>query len=226
MSHSVQSHLSLDPAEYDRAIVAFIPGYVEMLRVGVEVLRRTVPAGGRVVDLGAGTGAFAHRVAMALPEARVHLIDVDAAMLARARERLASFGERVTFQEASFDGALPEADAFIASLSLHHIPNVDAKREVYRRIRAALRPGGVFVNADATMHEGEGLRSLTHELWADHLEGHGDTRAQAHARFAEWRGEDTYLPMAVELGLLRDAGFSTTDALWRSPPVTVIVGMP
>ena len=98
--------------------------------------------------------------------------------------------------------------------------------EPYRSIRAALRPGGVFVNADATMHEGERLRSLTHELWADHLEAHGDTRAQAHARFAEWRGEDRYLPMAVELGLLRDAGFQAADALWRSPPVTVIVGMP
>jgi tRNA (cmo5U34)-methyltransferase len=226
MGHSVENHLRVDPATYDTAIVAFIPGYEEMLRVGVEIVRRSIPAGGRVVDLGAGTGAFAHRVALAMPEARVHLIDVDGAMLARARERLAPFGERVTFQQGSFEDTLPEADAIVASLSLHHVRTLHAKRAAYRRILAALRPGSVFVSADATMHAEEPFAQLTRELWADHLVIHGDTRAQALARFDEWAAEDTYFGVAVELGLLREAGFTAADALWRSPPVTVIAAVP
>jgi tRNA (cmo5U34)-methyltransferase len=226
MSHSVEGHLSVDPATYDTAIVAFVPGYEEMLRVAVDVVRRSVAAGARVVDLGAGTGAFSHRIARAMPEAHVHVVDVDGAMLARAKERLAAFGDRITFQQTSFTDALPEADAFVASLSLHHVRSLDEKRELYRGIRRALRRGGIFVNADATMHAEAPFATLTRELWADHLVAHGDTRAQALARFEEWAGEDTYFGLEAELGLLREAGFAAADALWRAPPATVIVAVP
>ena len=132
MAHSVESHLSVDPEAYDGAIRAFVPGYVEMLRMGVEVLRRTAAADAFIVDLGAGTGGFAERVAEALPAARLRLVDVDGAMLARARERLARFGDRVTYAEGRFQDPLPPCDAVIASLSLHHVPTLAEKREVYR----------------------------------------------------------------------------------------------
>src|SRR5262249_16071651 len=95
-----------------------------MLDLAVDVLRRTVSpvsSAARVVDRGGGTGGLAHRVLAALPEAKVHLVDVDAAMLARAKERLAAFGDRATFARASFDDPLPASDAVVASLSLHHV---------------------------------------------------------------------------------------------------------
>jgi ubiquinone/menaquinone biosynthesis C-methylase UbiE len=229
MSHSVESHLSVDPATYDQAILAFIPGYEEMLRVGVDVVRQRIAPDGLVVDLGAGTGAFAHRVARAMPDARLHLVDVDPAMLARAKERLAPFGARVTFTCASFDdalGQLAQVDAVIASLSLHHVRTIEAKRDLYRRVRAALRPEGVLVNADATMHAQEPFAGLTKSLWAEHLMRHGDTRSQAMERFDAWAHEDTYFGAEVELGMLREAGFGGADVLWRAPPVTVVVAVP
>ena len=225
MAHSVESHLSVDPEAYDGAIRAFVPGYVEMLRMGVEVLRRTVAADAFVVDLGAGTGGFAERVAEALPAARLRLVDVDGAMLARARERLARFGDRVTYAEGRFQDPLPPCDAVIASLSLHHVPALAEKGEVYRGIHRALRAGGVFVNADATMRADEPFASLTRRLWAEHLVAHGDTLEGALARFDEWAREDTYFSVGDELAALKSAGFARADVLWRTPPTTVIVAV-
>jgi tRNA (cmo5U34)-methyltransferase len=218
MSHSVERHLEVSPAAYDVQIRRFIPGYEAMLDEVVGALAEHLPDGGargRVVDLGAGTGALAARIAAAFPGLDLAVLDVDPDMLAQAEARFAALDRRVTRHRGSFAEPLPPADAYVASLALHHVHERDAKRSVYRNIHDALPPGGVLVNADAAVPAVEALRRPMMARWAAHLVAHGDTEAQAYARFAQWAEEDRYFTLDEELDFLRAAGFTQIDVRWR-----------
>ncbi len=216
MAHSVKRHLDVDADSYDVEIRRFIPDYDDMLATGVELLASLAPAAAHVLDLGGGTGALSAAVLAGLPEARVTVLDVDRAMLGRARRRLGRFGDRVEFREASFLDPLPAADAVMASLALHHVHDLGAKTELYRAIHAALGPEGVFLNLDAAITEGPRLHALVFERWAARMAEHGITEAEARGHFAAWADEDRYFPLDEELAALRRAGFAEVECFWRS----------
>ncbi len=230
MSHSVRSHLRLDIDDYDVTIRRFIPGYEDMLRVAAEAVAAAMATAGagskagpaRVVDLGAGTGALSEAVLEAAPDAVVELLDVDAEMLQHARTRLKRFGARTRFTLRSFDEPLEACDAFTASLSLHHIPTLELKAQLFGRVHEALRPGGVLVNADATMPAGESDREPLYRFWADHMVSAGVSEEQAWAHFEEWAEEDTYLPLDKELAALSAVGFEARQ-VWSAGPIGVVV---
>lgn len=219
MSHSVRRHLRVEIEAYDKTIRAFIPAYEEMLARAADAVAATKPT--KVIDLGAGTGALAQAVLQRCEDAKVELIDADAEMLEQARERLAPFAARVQYTVRAFQGPLPACDAAVASLSLHHVPTLAEKRTIFGAIHAALRPGGAFVNADATMPADPSARRAEYETWAAHLVACGIAEERAYSHFEEWADEDTYFPVEDELAALTDAGFDAA-CLWRVAPVTVV----
>ena len=220
-SHSVRRHLRIAIDEYDAAIRRFIPGYEEMLVVAARELSAGGP--GLILDLGAGTGSLAEAILESAGETIVDLIDVDGEMLDQARTRLARFGDRVRYTRASFLEPLPRCNGAAASLALHHIPTMDAKQEVYRRVYGALEPGGVFVNADATMPGEPAAREATWRGWTNHLVAHGIDEQRAFEHFEEWSEEDTYFPLEDELSAVAAAGFAA-ECVWSEVGITVIVG--
>ena len=219
MSHSVRRHLRVEIEAYDRSIRAFIPAYEEMLARAAEAVAAEKP--GKVLDLGAGTGALAEAVLRRCEECRIELIDADPEMLGQARVRLARFAARVQYSERTFQGPLPPCDAAVASLALHHVATLAEKRTIFAAIFAALRPGGVFVNADATMSADPSTRQAEYETWAAHLVSCGIEVERAWSHFEEWSGEDTYFPVEDELAALKEAGFEAV-CLWHVVPVTVV----
>ena len=219
--HSVARHLRVEVDAYDAAIRRFIPGYEVMLGVAAREIASVAPR--HVLDLGGGTGALAEAILLAAPGAAVELIDLDPEMLAVARERLDGYGGRARFREASFDDPLPEADAVAASLALHHVPTMKEKERLFARIRDCLRPGGVFVNADATMPAEPGAREPVWRAWTAHLVSRGISEERARRHFAEWQEEDTYFPKEVEAAAMRAAGFEVA-AVWSDGPMVVAVG--
>ena len=152
MSHSVESHLKLHTADYDELILKLVPAYPKMRSVQLDLLALAIPdSGGLVLDLGGGTGALAAAIAQRFPHATMQIWDVDPEMLRVARARCAEFGERVQYVERSFTGPAAACDAVTASLSLHHIKDPAVKGDTYRHIFEALRPSGLFVNADTSV---------------------------------------------------------------------------
>jgi len=101
------------------------------------------------------------------------------------------------------------------------VPELDRKRALYTRIREALRPGGVFLVADVTVHEAGTAHDYIYGVWAASMGAHGIACAEAEALFAKWAGEDRYYPLAVELAQLRDAGFAQPECFWKYGPATV-----
>jgi tRNA (cmo5U34)-methyltransferase len=214
-AHSVKRHLRVDADGYDAQIRRFIPHYEEMIATGVEVLSALAPAESHILDLGGGTGALSAAVLAGLPRSRVTVLDVDAEMLAEARRRLAGFGDRVSFEQASFLDPLPAADVVVASLALHHVHDLDAKTALYRAIHDALTPGGLLLNLDAAVSEGERLNRLVFDRMAERMADHGIGDAEARGHFAAWADEDRYFPLDAELAALRAAGYDEVECLWR-----------
>jgi len=220
MSHSVRNHLLLEISEYDATIRRWIPGYERMIDLAASAVASVDPR--LVVDLGSGTGALAEAILQHESVGRVELLDIDPEMLAQARTRVARFGDRALCSLRSFDAPLPECDAFSASLALHHIPTIEAKTDLFSRAFAALRPGGVLVNADATMPVDEGEQEPLYARWVEHKVANGVDEARAWEQFAEWAEEDTYLPLTEELAALRSVGFEA-EPIWNDGPIGVVV---
>jgi beta-xylosidase len=60
--------------------------------------------------------------------------------------------------------------------------------------------------------------------WVAHLARTYGTRAKAKREFESWQDEDTYVPLAEELRLLRAAGFRV-DVPWRRSPFAVVAAV-
>src|SRR3954466_15107426 len=160
MSHSVEGHLKLNVADYDRLIRQLVPGYAAMREAHMALLRKMLPADrpSLVLDLGGGTGALAEAVAEVLPLAEVEIWDIDRSMLGVARDRCARFGSRIRYVERSFAEPLTPCDAVVACIALHHVKDLAAKGAIYKNIWTALKAGGCFLNADTAIAAGGKLR--------------------------------------------------------------------
>jgi SAM-dependent methyltransferase len=108
--------------------------------------------GGPILELAAGTGRVA--VPLAGPGHEVTAVDVDPAMLERARIRAADAGaatsRRITFVEADLLGLdLAPAGSFrlaiIALNSLFLLATRESQREAFRTLARHLAPGGLAV---------------------------------------------------------------------------------
>jgi trans-aconitate 2-methyltransferase len=115
-------------------------------RWGAEVLERLPLEGDEtVVDAGCGTGRVTELLLARLPTGRVVALDASASMLERARERLARFGDRVSYVEADLERPLPLAepvDAVLSTATFHWVLDHDA---LFANLAAVLRPGGRLV---------------------------------------------------------------------------------
>jgi ubiquinone/menaquinone biosynthesis C-methylase UbiE len=112
----------------------------------VEVLRAAgLGPTSSVVDLGCGTGQLALAVAPICH--RVVAVDPSPVMLERLRAKVADAAlDNVEVVEAGFlayEHAGAPADVVYSRFALHHLPDF-WKVMALRRVRSALRPGGVF----------------------------------------------------------------------------------
>jgi len=213
---SVASHLGITLRNYDRQIRTFIPDYDEILDAAAAAIDRPTR---HLIDLGTGTGALAARCLAAAPRARVIGIDEDGDVLALAARRL---GGRATFINASFAAvSLPRADAVVASFSLHHVAARAVKQRLYRRVSAALTPGGVFINADCCPALDPALAAAQRSQWRAHLR-RTYPPAKASAFLRAWKREDTYVPLELEVNMTRAAGLHA-EIVWRRGAFAVIV---
>jgi tRNA (cmo5U34)-methyltransferase len=103
----------------------------------------------RILELGIGTGETARRVLAEHPGARLVGVDSSEAMLAEVPATLAA-----ELRVADLADPLPSGpfDLVVSALAVHHLEGA-GKADLFRRVAAALRPGGTFVLADVVIPE-------------------------------------------------------------------------
>jgi trans-aconitate 2-methyltransferase len=109
---------------------------------GMEVLERLELRGDEVaVDAGCGSGRVTAELADRLPNGRVVAVDGSGAMVEKAKERLGDRADYVVSDLVELE--LPEpVDLVFSTATFHWIGDHDA---LFRRLRAALKPGGRLV---------------------------------------------------------------------------------
>lgn len=217
----VAGHLKIPLHEYDARIRTFVPSYDAMLGEIERLVEALTPERPTLVELGIGTGALAERCLAVRPEARLVGIDSDPAILELARARLPG-RDGIRFEEGSYlEVELPSADAIVASISLHHVPEAGVKKQLYARCRRSLGTRGVLLLADCYPPSHEELARRGRAAWRRHLERHY-TPDEAGGYFEAWSREDTYFTLAEEMDWLGEAGFRP-EVVWRQDLFAVLL---
>jgi len=120
-----------------------------------------------ILVLGEGDGRCLRRLSRLAPEARIHCVDLSAAMIARAAARLApAEQERVRLQCANALSLELEAGAYDAVVTLFFLdcftgPEVE---QLVKKIGAAARPEALWLFADFTL-PAKGWRRARARVW-------------------------------------------------------------
>jgi tRNA (cmo5U34)-methyltransferase len=206
---------------YDSARRRLVPVFDDFYGTAVAALSLASEPPGRVLDLGAGTGLLAAHVRAALPSVQLTLLDGAGAMLEQARRRLGDEG--VTYVTGDLRDALPRGswDAIVSALAIHHLDD-QAKRAVFARIRGALRPGGVFVNAEQVSGPTPAFTAV-YESWQERsARALGSDDAEWDGAVARMR-HDRCATVEDQLAWLRAAGFDEADCLFKHHRFAVLV---
>lgn len=119
----------------------------------------------RILDVGCGTGEEALRIAERIPGAAITALDMSREMLGVFETKLqsperAERASRIRLVHADIDDPSLTAerlcavtdycgayDAIVTAFAFHHF-DVEALQRLYAKFHRALRPGGIFINAD------------------------------------------------------------------------------
>jgi len=189
--------------EYDDLMLTNVPGMPEAYARVAALL----PEGTRaLLDLGCGTGLELEAVFSRFPDAGVTGVDLTQPMLDECRRKFG--GKALTLVRGSYFEVEFGRAVFDAALSvetLHHFTHAE-KRGLYRRVYAALRPGGVYIEADYmvdTQEEEDGFFAERARL----LTGQGVEKGSWHF--------DTPCTVENQIRLLKEAGFSVVELDFR-----------
>ncbi|PZG12696.1 SAM-dependent methyltransferase [Micromonospora craterilacus] len=201
-----------------RLVPCFDAFYTTAVEVAAPPLRAALAAGRtpEVLDLGAGTGLLSSLLAAAVPGVRLTLVDAAPKMLAGAAERLSASGVAHQVVVADLADPLPTGryDAVVSALAIHHLDDA-GKRDLYRRVAAALVPGGVFVNAEQVAGPTPDLNRRYHEVWLAQITALGSDAAEIAA--AEQRmAYDRPATAGEQCRWLAEAGLVDVDCFFKA----------
>ena len=177
----------------------------------------------QVLDVGAGTGLLSAFLLEKFPDARLTLMDISENMLDMARKRFATRAEtKYVVCDYSCSELGGPYDIVCSALSIHHLAPED-KRRLFGRIHTALKPGGVFVNADQAEGETPYFSQRYLDYWNEFLRSGPMTEAQ-HAEILKRRDTlDRNERLSDQLSWLAEAGFSDVDVVYKNRTFIVTV---
>lgn len=208
--------------EYDTHREYIIPNMREYYGAAVWAMESPA-ARPDILDVGAGTGLMSAILLEKFPDARLTLMDISENMLDMARKRFASRPEtKYVVCDYSCSDLGGPYDIICSALSIHHLETED-KHQLFRRIFAALRPGGMFVNADQADGETVYFRQRYLDYWNEFLASGPMTKDQ-HAEILKRRDTlDKNEKLSLQLAWLHEAGFPDVDVVYKNRTFIVTV---
>ncbi len=213
---SVQTVFDKYACDYDRARRQLIPCFDEFYGAVPDLVPFGREAEIQVLDLGAGTGLLSMFIATAFPRAEITLVDISQEMLSRARTRLAGVPAPVHFllRDYAREPICGHYHAVVSALSIHHLSEAD-KSLLFQKIFDALRPGGVFVNADQVRGPTAAIEERYHTVWLRQVMDSGIAESDLAAAQARMK-EDRTSTLSDQLWWLSQCGFQMVNCWYKN----------
>lgn len=203
-------------AFFDREADDYEPMHLAHTDAGMEgkaTIAAHLPADARrVLDIGAGTGLELEELYRLHPDVKITAVDISRAMLEHLRERFPEKDIQIVVGDYfTQDFGTEPYDAVITSMSLHHW-TPDEKRKLYQRFLQALRPGGVYIENDYMLADGDPKELAAEEarLLAEREELDRENPQLTHVHF------DLPATVPSEMKYLEEAGFTDVTEVWQS----------
>jgi tRNA (cmo5U34)-methyltransferase len=208
--------------DYDAQREYIIPEMRQYYGAAVWAMETAAPKPA-ILDVGAGTGLLSSFLLEKFPEARLTLMDISENMLDMARMRFATRpGTEYIICDYSRSELGGPYDIVCSALSIHHLSPED-KRLLFKRIFTALKPGGMFVNADQADGETPYFRQRYLDYWNGFLKNGPMTKEQ-HAEILKRRDTlDRNDTLSDQLSWLAEAGFMDVDIVYKNRTFIVTV---
>jgi tRNA (cmo5U34)-methyltransferase len=202
---------------FDDMIGRSVPLYRETLRRQAALAAHFYQPGSRIYDLGCSNGNFGLVLlqAMGSRSFEMRAVDSSAAMIAAFRKRLAPLdgGTRIHPQEADIRRlSMEDPSVVVLNLTLQFLP--PAQRDgLIAGIHSALRPGGVLLMTEKTVHADLELGGLEQRFYYDFKRENGYSELEISQKREAL--ENVLVPETVEnhFNRLGRAGFRRID-LW------------
>lgn len=215
LTEIVKKHFQDEAAEFDKIIHCLVPFYNNMIGSIAYAIPFNNSMHIKVADLGCGTGNVSKNIKERFPNAKIVCIDLAEKMIEMAEIKLSEYGNITyhvgDFRDFKFD---EDFDAVVSSLALHHLTNENKKR-FYLQIYHALRPGGVFYNADSVLGASDRLNDIYMEKWKEYMNRNISMGKIESKWLPKHEEEDIPAKLVDQVDWLRDIGFRDVDVIWK-----------
>lgn len=213
---SIKKHFEEEAEQYDSIIKNLIPYYHQMVEAIVNTIPFELSADIEVLDLGCGTGTVSRAIKNTFPNAKLTCLDISGNMLRIAGGKLYDASEATyinsDFYNFSFD---KKYDAVVSSLALHHLVTKEDKLDFYKKIYSALNAGGILINADVVLATTDFLQECYMEQWKKFMCRNVPEYEVESKWIPKYYEEDRPISLTEHFEMLREAGFSEIDVIWK-----------
>ena len=189
---------------------------VEGCKEGYEKMATLIPQSTkRLLDLGCGTGLELDAIFKKIPELAVTGIDLCAPMLEKLKKKHAD--KDLTLILDDYFEAFFGTNCFDAAVSfetLHHF-SYEKKLKLYQKIFHSLSPDGVYIECDYMVETQEEEDTLLAE--------NARLRREQGIGMEDYYHFDTPFTVANQIKLLKAAGFSKVEKLFRMGGTVLLV---
>jgi tRNA (cmo5U34)-methyltransferase len=204
------------------------PSRAERFQLMCDLLPFSQDATVTILDVGAGYGPLSRFILDRYPHATCIAQDGSEPMLNRARSLTTPYGERLKTHRSDLFAVswLPKEfgpfEAAVSSSCFHNLRDFQRVREIYREIRAQLKPGGIFLNEDLISAPTAALQQQYDGVAAARRQREGvsaedaQARGESRSRSVEHGSTDAF-PATLDqnLAAMKAARFKDVDCFWK-----------
>jgi tRNA (cmo5U34)-methyltransferase len=167
-----------------------------------------------ILDLGCGTGLEIEALFQKAPHASITGVDLSENMLEQLRKRYVARINQIALVRDSFltlPLGMQAYDYITSTLAMHHILH-DTKRELYRKIHAALKPSGKYIEGDSVIPA-----VMERPFLAEY---HEQVAGIPQARDGQYHID---IPFSIDTqrSLLLEAGFKDFQVVWQKDSTVI-----